>query len=65
MKCAKNMKLLSDYHDKSLNMIETARVRMHLMICLSCREMSMIWSKSSSRPLNYVIRAMLLAPMKR
>jgi len=40
MKCAKNVTLLSDYHDKTLNMIETARVRMHLMICLSCREIS-------------------------
>jgi predicted anti-sigma-YlaC factor YlaD len=40
MKCAKNVKLLSDYHDRSLNLIETARVRMHLMICLSCREIS-------------------------
>ena len=40
MKCAKNVTLLSDYHDKSLNMIETARVRMHLMICLSCREIA-------------------------
>jgi len=40
MKCTKNVKLLSDYHDGSLNMIETARVRMHLMICLSCREIS-------------------------
>jgi len=40
MKCTKNLKLLSDYHDGSLNMIETARVRMHLMICLSCREIS-------------------------
>ena len=40
MKCAKNVKLLSDYHDGSLNMLETARVRMHLMICLSCREIS-------------------------
>ena len=37
MKCTKNVKLLSDYHDGSLNMIETARVRMHLMICPSCR----------------------------
>jgi predicted anti-sigma-YlaC factor YlaD len=40
MRCAKNVKLLSDYHDGSLNMIETARVRMHLMMCLSCRAIS-------------------------
>ena len=32
--------LLSDFHDRSLSMIETARVRMHLMICVSCRGIS-------------------------
>jgi predicted anti-sigma-YlaC factor YlaD len=37
MNCAKNLKLLSEYHDGSLNVIEAARVRMHLMICPSCR----------------------------
>jgi predicted anti-sigma-YlaC factor YlaD len=37
MNCAKSLKLLSDYHDGSLNVIEAARVRMHLMICPSCR----------------------------
>jgi predicted anti-sigma-YlaC factor YlaD len=37
MNCAKNRKLLSEYHDGSLNVIEAARVRMHLMICHSCR----------------------------
>jgi predicted anti-sigma-YlaC factor YlaD len=37
MNCAKSLKLLSDYHDGSLNVIESARVRMHLMICSSCR----------------------------
>jgi predicted anti-sigma-YlaC factor YlaD len=37
MNCAKNLKILSEYHDGSLNMIEAARVRMHLMICQSCR----------------------------
>jgi predicted anti-sigma-YlaC factor YlaD len=40
MNCAKSLKLLSDYHDGSLNIIEAARVRMHLMICPSCREIS-------------------------
>jgi predicted anti-sigma-YlaC factor YlaD len=37
MNCAKSLKLLSDYHDGSLNVIEAVRVRMHLMICPSCR----------------------------
>ena len=37
MNCAKSLKLLSDYHDRSLNVIEAVRVRMHLMICPSCR----------------------------
>jgi predicted anti-sigma-YlaC factor YlaD len=37
MNCAKSLKLLSEYHDGSLNIIEAARVRMHLMICHSCR----------------------------
>ena len=35
--CAKNVILLSDYHDRTLNVIKTAQVRMHLMLCLSCR----------------------------
>jgi predicted anti-sigma-YlaC factor YlaD len=37
MNCAKSLKLLSEYHDGSLNVIEAVRVRMHLMICASCR----------------------------
>jgi predicted anti-sigma-YlaC factor YlaD len=37
MNCAKSLKLLSEYHDGSLNVIEAVRVRMHLMICHSCR----------------------------
>jgi predicted anti-sigma-YlaC factor YlaD len=37
MNCAKSLKLLSEYHDGSLNVIEAVRVRMHLMICPSCR----------------------------
>jgi predicted anti-sigma-YlaC factor YlaD len=37
MNCAKSLKILSEYHDGSLNVIEAARVRMHLMICPSCR----------------------------
>ena len=37
MNCAKSLKLLSEYHDRSLNVIEAVRVRMHLMICPSCR----------------------------
>ena len=37
MNCAKSLKLLSEYHDGSLNVIEAARVRMHMMICPSCR----------------------------
>ncbi|MGH9753385.1 MAG: anti-sigma factor family protein [Blastocatellia bacterium] len=37
MNCAKCLKLLSDYHDGSLNVMEVTRVRMHLMICPSCR----------------------------
>ena len=38
MNCAKSIRLLSDFHDGSLNVIETAKVWMHLMACLSCRE---------------------------
>ncbi|MBO0859134.1 MAG: zf-HC2 domain-containing protein [Chloracidobacterium sp.] len=38
MNCAKSLKLLSEYHDGSLNVIEAVRVRMHLIICPSCRE---------------------------
>ena len=38
MNCAKSLKLLSEYHDGSLNVIEAVRVRIHLMICLLCRE---------------------------
>jgi predicted anti-sigma-YlaC factor YlaD len=37
MNCAKSLKLLSEYHDGSLNVKEAVRVRMHLMICPSCR----------------------------
>jgi len=37
MNCAKSLKLLSEYYDESLNIIEAVRVRMHLMICPSCR----------------------------
>ena len=37
MNCAKSLKLLSEYHDGSLNVLEVVRVRMHLMICHSCR----------------------------
>jgi predicted anti-sigma-YlaC factor YlaD len=37
MNCAKNLKLLSEYHDGTLNVIEAARVRTHMMICPSCR----------------------------
>jgi predicted anti-sigma-YlaC factor YlaD len=37
MNCAKSLKLLSEYHDGSLNVIEAVLVRMHLMICPSCR----------------------------
>ena len=37
MNCAKSLKLLSEYHDGSLNVIEAVRVRMHLMKCPSCR----------------------------
>jgi predicted anti-sigma-YlaC factor YlaD len=37
MNCVKSLKLLSEYHDGSLNIIGAARVRMHLMICPSCR----------------------------
>jgi anti-sigma factor ChrR (cupin superfamily) len=37
MNCAKSLKLLSEYHDGSLNVIEAMRVRMHLMICPTCR----------------------------
>jgi predicted anti-sigma-YlaC factor YlaD len=37
MNCVKSLKLLSEYHDGSLNVIKTSRVRMHLMICPSCR----------------------------
>jgi predicted anti-sigma-YlaC factor YlaD len=37
MNCAKSLKLLSEYHDGSLNVIEAVRVRMHLMICPPCR----------------------------
>lgn len=37
MNCAKSLKLLSDYHDGSLNVIEAVLVRMHLMTCHSCR----------------------------
>jgi len=40
MNCAKNVILLSDFHDGLLNVIETARVRAHLMMCRSCREVS-------------------------
>jgi len=40
MNCTKNVILLSDFHDGLLNDIETAQVRTHLMICLSCREIS-------------------------
>jgi len=38
MNCAKSLKLLSEFHDGSLNVIEAVRVRMHLMTCPSCRE---------------------------
>jgi predicted anti-sigma-YlaC factor YlaD len=38
MNCAKSRKLLSEYHDESLNVIEAVRVRMHLMKCPKCRE---------------------------
>jgi predicted anti-sigma-YlaC factor YlaD len=37
MNCEKSLKLLSEYHDRSLNVMGAARVRMHLMICASCR----------------------------
>jgi predicted anti-sigma-YlaC factor YlaD len=37
MNCEKSLKLLSEFHDGSLNVIEAVRVRMHLMICPSCR----------------------------
>ena len=37
MNCDKSLKLLSEYHDGSLNVIEAVRIRMHLMICPSCR----------------------------
>jgi predicted anti-sigma-YlaC factor YlaD len=37
MNCAKSLKLLSEYHDGSLKVIKGVRVRMHLMICPSCR----------------------------
>jgi predicted anti-sigma-YlaC factor YlaD len=37
MNCAKSLKLLSEYHDGSLNVIEAVRVRTHLMKCSSCR----------------------------
>ena len=40
MNCTKSVKLLSDYHDGSLNRVESARVRLHLMTCFSCREIS-------------------------
>jgi len=38
MNCAKNLTLLSDFHDGLLNNVETAQVQTHLMLCLSCRE---------------------------
>lgn len=38
MKCAKNLTLLSDFHDGLLSGAEAASVRTHLMLCLSCRE---------------------------
>jgi predicted anti-sigma-YlaC factor YlaD len=37
MNCVKSLKLLSEYYDGSLSVIEAVRVRMHLMICPSCR----------------------------
>jgi predicted anti-sigma-YlaC factor YlaD len=37
MNCVKSLKLLSEYHDGSLNVIEAVGIRMHLMICPSCR----------------------------
>jgi predicted anti-sigma-YlaC factor YlaD len=37
MNCVKSLKLLSEYHDRSLNVIEAVRVRMHLMKCPACR----------------------------
>ncbi|HEX5085493.1 MAG TPA: zf-HC2 domain-containing protein [Blastocatellia bacterium] len=37
MNCVKSLKLLSEYHDGSLNVIEAVRVRMHLMKCQACR----------------------------
>jgi len=40
MNCTKNLILLSDFHDGLLNGKETARVRTHLTICASCREIS-------------------------
>jgi predicted anti-sigma-YlaC factor YlaD len=40
MNCVKSLKLLSEYHDGSLNVIEAVRIRMHLMICPSCRGIS-------------------------
>jgi predicted anti-sigma-YlaC factor YlaD len=38
MNCAKNTTLLSDFHDGLLSDIDSARVRTHLMLCRSCRE---------------------------
>ncbi|MGE0128277.1 MAG: anti-sigma factor [Blastocatellales bacterium] len=38
MNCTRNLTLLSDFHDGLLDNIETAQVRTHLMLCLSCRE---------------------------
>jgi predicted anti-sigma-YlaC factor YlaD len=40
MNCTQNITLLSDFHDGMLNERETGRVRAHLMMCRSCRELS-------------------------
>jgi hypothetical protein len=37
MNCAKSLKLLSEYHDGLLNVLEAVRMRMHLMKCAACR----------------------------
>jgi len=40
MNCAKNVILLSDFHDGLLNEVENAQVRAHLTLCRLCREIS-------------------------
>jgi predicted anti-sigma-YlaC factor YlaD len=40
MNCTQNITLLSDYHDGLLGEKDSGRVRKHLGLCHSCREIS-------------------------